>query len=143
MPPESITASTLARTAGGALRFRELAGRWILLAAEGGTCDEACRAKLVSMRQVRLALGREADRVAMVTVLAQGAALPGGLEAAHPEMVFARAQAPLPPTSPIADREHIYLVDPLGNVMMRWPARPDYKRMKADLDRLLRASQIG
>jgi hypothetical protein len=41
------------------------------------------------------------------------------------------------------DRAHIYLVDPNGNVMMRWPAATDRKRMLKDLDRLLRASQIG
>jgi hypothetical protein len=143
MSPESITASTFTRTTGAPFRFPELAGRWILLAAEGGTCDDTCQSKLIAIRQVRLALGREADRVAMVTVLAQSAASTAGLEAAFPGMVFARAQVPMPASSAIADRAHIYLVDPLGNVMMRWPARPDYKRMKADLDRLLRASQIG
>jgi len=141
--PESITRSSFIRTTGGAIRFQELAGRWILLASEGDACDEACRAKLVAIRQVRLALGREADRVAMVTVLGPRAAVPAGLEDEHPGMVFARAQAPLPPSSATADEAHIYLIDPLGNVMMRWPARPDYKRMKGDLDRLLRASQIG
>ena len=41
------------------------------------------------------------------------------------------------------DRAHIYLVDPLGNVMMRWPAKPDMRRMLKDLERLLKASQIG
>jgi len=143
LPPESITTSTFTRAKGGPFRFRELAGRWILLASDSAECDEPCRAKLVAMRQVRLALGKEADRVAMVTVLSAGQALSPGLEAQHPDMVFARPGAPLPPSSATADRSRIYLVDPLGNVMMRWPARPDYKRMKGDLDRLLRASQVG
>lgn len=143
LPPESITRGTFTRAGGDAFRFQQLAGRWILLASDSGACPDACRAKLVAMRQVRLALGREGDRVTLVTVLADGSALPPGLEAEQPEMVFARATAALPPSSATADRAHIYLVDPLGNVMLRWPAQPDYKRMKADLDRLLRASQIG
>ena len=41
------------------------------------------------------------------------------------------------------DRARIYLVDPHGNVMMRWPAQPDFRRMLNDLERLLKASQIG
>jgi cytochrome oxidase Cu insertion factor (SCO1/SenC/PrrC family) len=41
------------------------------------------------------------------------------------------------------DRAHIYLVDPNGNVMMRWPAAAEPKRMLKDLERLLKASQIG
>jgi hypothetical protein len=143
LPPESITTSAFTRPSGAPFRFQELSGRWILLASEAGSCDEACRAKLVAMRQVRLALGREVDRVAMVTVLADAAPLPTGLEAEHPDMTFARAPGRLPPSSATADPTHIYVVDPLGNVMMRWPARPDYKRMKGDLDRLLKASQVG
>jgi len=143
LPPESITRSAFARPAGEPFRFPQLGGRWILLASDSGACADACRAKLVAMRQVRLALGREAERVAMVTVLGDASPLPAGLAAEQPDMVFARATAPLPPSSATADRAHIYLVDPLGNVMLRWPAQPDYKRMKGDLDRLLRASQVG
>ena len=142
-PPESITTASFVRAPRGAFRFGELGGRWVLLASDTAACDEACRAKLAAMRQVRLALGKESDRVAMVTVVAQGEAMPRDVEAQHPDMFFVGARAPLPPSSATADRGHIYLIDPLGNVMMRWPARPDYKRMKGDLDRLLRASQVG
>jgi len=74
-----------------------------------------------AMRQVRLALGRDASRVAIVV------AAPGDL-----------AKAGI-----AVDERHIYLADPHGNVMMRWPAAPDLKRMLEDLKRLLKASQIG
>jgi hypothetical protein len=143
LPPESITTSAFTAAKGGTFRFQELAGRWILLASDAVACDEPCRAKLVAMRQIRLSLGKEMDRVALVLVVSGDARVAPELEAAHPNLVFARPRAPLPPSSATADRGHIYLVDPLGNVMMRWPAQPDYKRMKGDLDRLLRASQIG
>ncbi len=56
------------------------------------------------------------------------------------------AALPPPGTAPVpgpGDRDHLYLVDPHGNVMMRWPAAPDPKRMLQDLQRLLKASQIG
>jgi len=143
LPPESITRSTFTRASGGPFRFQDLAGRWVLLASDATACGEACRAKLTAMRQVRLALGKESDRVAMVTVVEGEGFVEGGLQSQHPAMAFVRPQAPLPPSSATADRGHIYLIDPLGNVMMRWPVQPEFKRMKGDLDRLLKASQIG
>jgi hypothetical protein len=142
LPPDAITASPFMTASGTAFRFRELAGRWILVTADRGPCGDACKAKLVTIRQVRLALGKEADRVAMVTVI-DGDAPARELQAAFPGMVFVRPTQPSQPTAPVADAAHIHLVDPLGNVMMRWPAAPDHKRMKGDLDRLLKASQIG
>jgi hypothetical protein len=94
------------------------------------------------MRQVRLALGREADRVASVAVF-QGGLPPAELRAEFPDMAFVTPARGAAVAAATRDTAHIHLVDPLGNVMMRWPAEPDYKRMKGDLDRLLRASQIG
>jgi hypothetical protein len=140
LPPDTITTADFATAAGQPFRFASLAGRWVMLAADAPDCDAACRAKLVAMRQVRLALGKDAERVATVTVLEGDAP---AWRAEFPDMAFVRPRKPTPAGAPTADRAHIYLVDPNGNVMMRWPARPDYKRMKGDLDRLLRASQIG
>ena len=93
---------------------RAIAGQgWLLLAADGET--------LATMQQVRLALGRNASRVdARVLDPAELAELRDVIQPAY-----------------------IYLVDPHGNVMMRWTARPDRKRMLKDLERLLKASQIG
>ena len=45
---------------------RACAARWVLLASDSRECDAACGAKLYAMRQVRLALGRDASRVARV-----------------------------------------------------------------------------
>ena len=85
--------------------------RWLLISARD----------LQAPRQVRLALGRDASRVAVVVA---------------PEAQIAQAGA-------MIDSRHIYLADPHGNVMMRWPAAPDLKRMLGDMKRLLKASQIG
>ena len=77
--------------------------------------------EVAAMGQVRLALGRNASRVeALVVNRAE----------------LSRAGVEL-------DDAHVYLVDPNGNLMMRWPAQPDMKRMLNDLERLLKASQIG
>jgi len=144
LPPEAITMRPLTREDGGALRFADLRGRWVMLASNAGECGEACAAKLHAMRQVRLSLGRDADRVARVVVLEPGGALHGtGLDPREDLVVAAPpAGAPMPP-GPTRDPAHIYLVDPRGNVMMRWPASPDFRRMLKDLRTLLQASQIG
>jgi hypothetical protein len=92
--------------------FRKPRGElWLLVA----TSD------IEAMRQVRLALGRDASRVEVVVA----------------------PQAELAKAGVAVDGHHIYLADPHGNVMMRWPASPDLKRMLEDLKRLLKASQIG
>jgi cytochrome oxidase Cu insertion factor (SCO1/SenC/PrrC family) len=139
-----VTAQRFDRPGGGAFAFPELAGKWVLVASDSGACAPACRAKLATLRQVRLALGRNAGRVERVFVVDDlGRPAPGALEE------FAGTHVAFTPTGlslPLGagnDRAHIYLVDPRGNVMMRWPAGADRKRMLADLQRLLKASQIG
>jgi hypothetical protein len=115
--------------------FAELRGRWVLAMWDSGACAAACTEKLTTLRQVRLALGRNASRVARVYVIDDSA--PPDAAALQPfEGTVVATAAP-------KDRNHVYLVDPHGNVMMRWPMAADRKRMVRDLERLLKASQIG
>jgi cytochrome oxidase Cu insertion factor (SCO1/SenC/PrrC family) len=143
-PPEAVTTQRFARPDGSAFRFGDLAGKWILVASDSGACEQACMEKLGTLRVVRLALGRDADRVERVFVV-DDATLPGSA-ALEP---FAGTQVALTPpgiTLPRGaanDRGRIYLVDPNGNVMLRWALPADRKRMLNDLQRLLKASQIG
>ena len=115
--------------------------RWILVAWDRAPCEDVCLAKITAMRQVRLALGRNASRVDRVLLL-------GGLDGRPPppegfEGMLLIGSRGAPHGGLIGDADHIYLVDPNGNVMMRWPAQPEMKRMLKDLERLLKASQIG
>lgn len=144
LPPHPITSQTFGKPGGGSWAFAELRGRWVLAMSDSGACPAACVEKLTTLRQVRLALGRNASRVGRVYVVDDlrtpdaGRLLPfeGTLVALTP------AGMHLPPGA-ANDRAHLYLVDPNGNVMMRWPADPDRKRVLRDLERLLKASQIG
>lgn len=144
LPPATISAQSFGREAGGSFRFAELAGKWVLVVSDSGACPEACREKLATMRQVRLALGRNADRVARVFVVDDLSAPDrAALEEFSGTVVAVTAPGMKLPPSAVNDRAHIYLVDPLGNVMMRYPAGADRKRMLRDIERLLKASQIG
>ena len=144
LPPVTVTTHRFDRPEGGGFSFPDLGGKWVLVASDSGTCERACRAKLETLRQVRLALGRNAGRVERVFVvddLLRPA--PGTLdEYAGTRVALTPAGLTLPP-GVANDRAHVYLVDPRGNVMMRWPAGADRKRMLSDLQRLLKASQIG
>lgn len=144
LPPVAITPQPLERSGGQAFRFSELAGRWVLVASDAGVCPEGCRQKLAAMRQVRLALGRNASRVERVFVVDDVAPTDGRLADEFPGTIVVRTPRGLGvPAGAANDRAHVYLVDPRGNVMMRWPAGADPKRMLGDLQRLLKASQIG
>ncbi len=143
LPPASLPTG-LGRFPQGAFTFEALRGRWVLVVADSGECPESCVAKLTTIRQLRLAVGRDAERVERVFVVDDGRRPDPRLVETYPGLAIALA----PPgkqggPGPSNDRAHIYLADPLGNVMMRWPAAPDPKRMIRDLERLLKASQVG
>ena len=144
LPSATIAAHPFERPDGARFEFASLRGRWLLVASDSGLCEAACREKLTLMRQVRLALGRRASRVERVFVV-DDLAVPGEATRAQFEgthvALTPRGMA-LPPGA-TNDRAHVYLVDPRGNVVMRWPAAADGARMLKDLERLLKASQIG
>ena len=131
-----------------ALGVPSLQGRWVMLVVAPGTCDPGCRERLYEIRQVRLTAGKDRDRVARVWVVADDTAPDPALLAQHEGLVLMRTdvdalarQFPATPQTRVSD--HIYLIDPLGNLMMRFPKDADPSRMKKDLAKLLRASRVG
>jgi hypothetical protein len=144
LPPAQVGAQPFAKPGGGDFRLTDLGGKWILVMSDSGSCGQACREKLVATRQVRLALGRNAARVERVFVVDDLAPPDPAVAADHPGMVVALTpKGANPPPGVANDRAHVYLVDPHGNVMMRWPASMQAKGILSDLQRLLKASQIG
>jgi cytochrome oxidase Cu insertion factor (SCO1/SenC/PrrC family) len=129
---------------GGGFRLSAYRGRWVMLAADAGPCEETCRRKLYATRQARTIQGREQERVVRVWIT-NAMSLREEALAQHPGLVAAHvdsAQWPALP-GPGGATGNIYLIDPLGNLVLRYSADPDIKRMANDLERLLRASRIG
>jgi hypothetical protein len=123
-----------------------LQGKWVLVHADDASCADACQRKLYATRQARTLQNTEADRILRVWLIPTGAATPPAtLLAQHPGLQVARIEpaALAPLVSWSEARAHIYLIDPLGNLMMRFPADPDIKALKGDLAKLLKASRIG
>lgn len=125
-----------------------LKDQWLLLSVAGGACNTRCEQNLYFQRQLRESLGREKERLDRVWLVdddipVRPALLPA-LAAATVLRVSPRALAQwLEPAAGKRLEDHLYLVDPLGNLMMRFPADMDAEagaKAKRDLDRLLRAS---
>ena len=133
---------------GRAVAAETLKGQWLLVVVGGGACDAACERRLWLQRQLRETLGRDKDRVDKVWLIPDDAVpRPQTLQAisTHTEMTVLRVPASglmtwLQPSRGHALEEHMYVVDPLGNWMMRVPPNPDPAKLKRDIEKLLRAS---
>lgn len=127
-------------------KMSELRGKWLLVQFDAGACDDYCERKLYFMRQVRKALGKDMTRVERVWLLTDAKAPKPRLLEAIEGTRLARAMGNAFPDEFPADRsraDHIYLVDPVGNLMMRFPRDPDPSRMLKDLQRLMKVSGLG
>jgi hypothetical protein len=127
-----------------------LKGKWTLLYLQHGRCDDECRRHLYDTRQVRLALDREMNRVQRVFIGDGDCCDLPALKAAHPDLIAIRASpadepllALLPKAAGALNTHRVYLIDPLGNVMMFYAPEAKSKGMLDDMKRLLRLSSIG
>ena len=129
------------RTVGGA-PLEKLRGKWVLVTFDSAACDATCERKLYYVRQARRAQGKEqlrVERLWLVTDAGQPRAeLLAAIEGAH-----VAPAGDLPKAFPGEPARHIYLVDPLGNLMLRFPRDPDPSKMIKDLQRLLKYSRFG
>lgn len=133
-------------------RVTMLRGRWTLLyVGSDDQCTAPCHTALYDLRQVRLALGKEMGRVETVWLLdatpdaalrdwlaAEHAAMTVGVDASGLKSALAKAFADADTTG-----GWIYLMDPLGNLLMRYPVAVEPRHLLKDLQRLLKWSQIG
>ena len=132
-------------------------GRWLMVRLGPAACDKACQRELYLMRQVRLTTGRERDRVERLWILTDADTPDSAVLAEHEGLWVLRLMPQANPEALIdnwrsvaaqsaaqnAGASNIWIVDPLGNLMMRFPDSPDPNGMKKDLNRLLKASRIG
>ncbi|WP_020202637.1 MULTISPECIES: SCO family protein [Cupriavidus] len=127
-------------------------GKWLLISADGAACGEACARKLFTIRQLRAGQGQDRERIVPVWLVSDDGPIDARLSAAYNEpyagVRFLRAprdalQKWLPPDAGARIEDTLYLVDPLGNLMMRFPKDPDPQKMSSDLKKLLKYSHIG
>ncbi len=130
------------------VNLTSLKGQWLLLSVAGGDCNAACQPHLYLQRQLRESMGKEKERVDWVWLVSDQAKITPALLPALRSAVVLRVpetglQSWLSPASGHQLADHLYVVDPLGHLMMRFPADlevQDAAKAKRDLERLLRAS---
>jgi cytochrome oxidase Cu insertion factor (SCO1/SenC/PrrC family) len=146
-PPRPLPALALPFLQAGSTDPNFLKRKWTLLYVQFGPCADACRVRLYDTRQVRLALDRDMDRVQRVLIAGDACCDAQFLHEQHPDLIAIRATAaaaPLLALLPERDAQGaVYLIDPLGNLMMLYPVGARPKGMLEDLKRLLRLSSIG
>jgi hypothetical protein len=134
--------------AGKPVPASSLKGQWLTLVVGDAACGEACERRLYLQRQLREMLGRDSDRVDRVWLLTDGGSpapsLLAAIEATGGLTVLRADPAALgrwlEPEAGHALQDHLYVVDPMGEWMMRAPADPAPAKLKRDLARLLAAS---
>ena len=147
---EQLTVTTID---GKPFDLNELRGQWLLVAADEAACPESCAKKLFILRNTHAMTGKNVKRVSRVWFITDDAPVPDNvLEAyagtimlrANPEQLdaFLAGQELVSSNQPEL-LEPIWIIDPLGNLMMQYPKDPDPLKVRKDLGKLLHNSQIG
>jgi hypothetical protein len=147
-PQQSLPDQAATNLAGETVNLQSLKGQWLLLSVAGGACDDACGHYLYLQRQLRESLGKDKDRLDRVWLISDDAPVPEKLLVALAGATVLRVPEAalgnwLRPVDGHQLAEHLYVVDPIGNWMMRFPAKLDASgaaKAKRDLERLMRAS---
>jgi hypothetical protein len=133
---------------GRAVEAASLKGQWLLVVIAGGACDAVCERQLWIQRQLRETLGREKERLDKVWLISDAAepraqtlqAISAGVPAAVLRVAPEALAQWLTPAQGSTLEQHMVVIDPLGNWMMRVPADPEPGKLKRDIEKLLRAS---
>lgn len=133
---------------GKSVNLRSLKGQWLFMSVAGADCDAECGQRLYLQRQLRESLGKEKDRLDWVWLIndtqpVAEALLPALKDATVIRVPEAALSAWLVAQEGSTLSDHLYVVDPIGNLMLRFPPKLDPEgalKAKRDLDRLMRAA---
>jgi len=147
-PQRPLPAVSTSSLAGESSSLTALKGQWLLISVASGGCDAACQQRLYLQRQLRETLGKDKDRLDRVWLIQDDSPVSPSLMPALTQATVLRVKAQdlsewLSPGKGELVENHLFLVDPLGNLMMRFPANMDVSgaaKAKRDLERVLRAS---
>lgn len=150
-PARFIEDRTMQSIAAKPVKFSELHGKWTMVYFDTAACPEACMKQLYLMRQTHIAQGKDQDRVQRIFILTDAKAV-DTLQAKltdYPEMLVWSGEKPVLAkltqefgidAQETAGQGNIYLLDPMGNLMMRYSPGIDPAGMRKDLVRLLKYS---
>jgi hypothetical protein len=147
--PQKVVPNLNATNLSGAnVNLQTLTGQWLLVSVSGGACDARCQKHLYLQRQLRETLGKEKDRLDWVWLVSDAVPIAPTILPALKDATVLRLPAEqittwMQPAQGQQLTDHLYLIDPMGNWMMRFPQGLDAataKKAKSDIDRVMRAS---
>jgi len=147
-PTRAIPSIEVERLDGNKMALTDLKGQWLLVSVSGAACDAACQQHLYLQRQILVGLGKERPRTEWVWLVNDKAEVPNTLLPALEEATVLRIDPKalvqwLQPEANKKLEDHLYMVDPMGEWMMRFPEQLNTEgalKAKRDMERLLRAS---
>ena len=147
-PTRAIPSVEVERLDGNKMSLTDLKGQWLLVSVAGASCNAACQQHLYLQRQILVGLGKERPRTEWVWLVNDKAEVPNTLLPALEEATVLRIDPKalaqwLQPEANKKLEDHLYMVDPMGEWMMRFPAQLNTEgalKAKRDMERLLRAS---
>lgn len=133
--------------------LQSLKGKWLLAAADGAACPESCARKLFILRNSHASQGKNVDRVNRIWFITDDAPVPEQVLEAYKGTIMVRAKPEqlakfLPSLNNGANgqpalQEPMWIMDPLGNLILQYPVDADPLRFRKDLSRLIYNSRIG
>jgi hypothetical protein len=150
LDPREFPIPALGSTAidGTPATLQDMKGKWLMVKVGAGDCPQTCKDQLVAMRQLRLMTNKDRERIERVWLVTDAQPLDtmlmkvvDGTRMLRVQPAAVAAWLPVEQGSKLED--HIYLIDPLGNLMMRFPKNADPAKVKKDLGKVLKASAIG
>lgn len=131
--------------------LRSLHGKWVLLSADSGACPESCVKKLFVLRNAHASQGKEVDRLTRVWFITDDTPVPEQIMTAYKGTIMVHADpgrlaaylTPKAADPSAALAAPMWIIDPLGNLMMQFPAGADPLKVRSDIKKLLANSRIG
>lgn len=149
-PPRPIPQMQLETLDATGFDTAALAGNWTLLTVADSNCDGDCETNLYHLRQIRLAMGEERKRILRILVLND----PATTEAIRKRVAPFEGTVVVTGPAPARDRlletlagsgdatNRVFLIDPLGDLMMAYPPVPSARDVLKDLERVLEVVQL-
>lgn len=152
-PMPTAQALPLTTLEGQTFDLASLRGQWILITADEAACPESCVRKLFILRNSHASQGKNVDRLSRIWFVTDDGQVPQQVLDAYVGTHMLRADAKALSTFLTADRQdteavaalrdHMWIIDPLGNLMMEFPPNADPIEVRDDIVKLLKRSRIG
>lgn len=152
-PMPTASALPLTTLEGQPFDINSLKGQWLMVTVDSGGCDDACAKKLFILRNTHAMNGKNVDRIKRVWFVTDNQPIPTKVLEAYVGTVIVRADAQAlsqyltvpkgQPASATGLAEGMWIIDPLGNLILEYPRETDPIEMRKDIGKLLHNSRIG